>query len=316
VTAVRRDHVAGFYDRDDDLVAAVAPHVADGLVRGEAVVVVATPPHLRAVEAALAGRGIGLDRFLKDGLFVALDAERALAALTVDGVADRERFGTVIGDVVAGAAAHAARVRAFGEMVGLLWARGDVAGALALESRWNELCDVHDLSLWCAYPATSLADAELGAISDVCSEHSGVVAPAGDAPGSVVRVGDGGVSEASQVFLPSPVAAGAVRRFVSRAFESWHVDGMSSDAVLVASELATNAVLHASSPFRVTLRRSGDSVTVAVADCDPAGPRCRHSLPEAVGGRGLFIVAGVSSEWGTEARPDGKTVWATLTPAI
>ncbi len=310
--AVRRDHVAGFYDSDDDLVASVASFVVDGLSGGEGVVVVATAPHLTSLDAALTRRGIAGERFRGEGLLVTVDAHQALAALMVDGSPDRARFQEVIGDVVAEVAGRARRVRAFGEMVGVLWARGDVSGALSLESFSNDLGGVQDLSIWCAYPTTSLPDSELSAVAGLCAQHSGIVAAPRDEPDPVAAPPDGD-GTTSRVFLPTPAAA-AVRRFVRRALESWGATLVASDAAIVASELANNAILHAGSPFRVILSRAGARVTIAVADCDPTSPRRSHRGLEALGGRGIVIVAGVSERWGTEVGTGGKTVWATLTP--
>ncbi len=249
------------------------------------------------------------------GVLVDLDAHQALAALTVDGVPDQGRFREVIGDVVGDAAARGRRVRGFGEMVGVLWAQGDVAGALALESFWNDLGALHDLSLWCAYPTTFLPDAELDAVADLCAHHSRILASPTDAPVAVVEGSDGSGPGVSQLFLPVPAAAGAVRLFVTRTLESWGAGALTGDAAIVASELANNAILHAASPFRVTVSRSGAVVTLAVTDCDATPPRRSYRGMEALGGRGIVIVDGVSEQWGTDAGAGGKTVWATLTPA-
>ena len=68
-------------------------------------------------------------------------------------------------------------VRAFGEMVALLWHQGNVAGAIALESLWNDLAQQQRFSLLCAYPTTGLTAAELGDVNEVCRLHSVVHPP-------------------------------------------------------------------------------------------------------------------------------------------
>jgi anti-sigma regulatory factor (Ser/Thr protein kinase) len=82
---------------------------------------------------------------------------------------------------------------------------------------------------------------------------------------------------------------------------------------LVISELATNAVIHAGTPFTVTLGRSNGTLSVAVRDLSFGRPQ---SLPPGrgldEGGRGLAVIAALSSTWGITALSDGKLVWATF----
>lgn len=84
------------------------------------------------------------------------------------------------------------------------------------------------------------------------------------------------------------------------------------DAVrLVVSELATNAILHANTPFTVTLSGTGQSVLLGVRDASDSVPIMRSANPMAEGGRGLSIVDVVSENWGVSYAPGGsKSVWA------
>ena len=304
------EHVVTFYESDEGLAGDVARFLVAGVYADEGAVVVATPEHRRAIEAQLGARGVPVADLTAAGRFVWADAAGTLASLTDGGELDRERFRREVGGIVAVAAESGRPVRAFGEMVGLLWELGDVAAAIELETFWNELCGEQGLALFCAYPAASLAGADLSLIDGVCRQHSEVLPPA-------CYAADGaGVDEAttsrSRLFLPMPVAARAVRRFVGETVEAWGAGALFDDATLVASELTTNVVRHASSPFRVTLSRKDDGVVIAVHDTSPAAPLARESNTEAVNGRGLAIVARLSARWGSESRADGKVVWAKL----
>src|SRR3954470_6861736 len=84
------------------------------------------------------------------------------------------------------------------------------------------------------------------------------------------------------------------------------VDGV----LLVASELATNAVLHGAPPIELAACVTRDVVRVEVADGSSDLPHPRHYGSTAATGRGLGIVAAVSHSWGAFERSDGKTVWA------
>jgi anti-sigma regulatory factor (Ser/Thr protein kinase) len=84
--------------------------------------------------------------------------------------------------------------------------------------------------------------------------------------------------------------------------------------ILVASELVSNAVRHARTAFELDLRPEADGTSVEVFDCDTRLPVLLPTDTEATSGRGLQIVAALSTEWGArrEARQgiQGKTVWA------
>jgi len=311
MTADAARHIVSFYVTDAKLVADLVPFIGEGLRAGEPAVLLATHRHLDALFGALQAEGLPVAELLEDGMITALDAAETLSALVVDGVPDRNRFRSVITPVLRSAAGRGPRVRAFGEMVDLLWEAGQVVGALALEGLWGEVLTDERLSLWCAYRASSVADSKLADVAHVCAHHSDVVAPPAFASARTDAPDD--IADQSRLFLPTLVAARAVRRFVTDSLSAWHADHLVHDAALVASELASNALLHASSPFRVFLRRSADDITIAVHDTSATVPTPRPAEDFASNGRGVAIVDTLASSWGTELRPDGgKIVWATL----
>jgi anti-sigma regulatory factor (Ser/Thr protein kinase) len=88
------------------------------------------------------------------------------------------------------------------------------------------------------------------------------------------------------------------------------------DALLLISELVTNAVRHGSPPILLALECDGEGLRVRVRDGAPALPRPRDSIPEDEGGRGLALVDALSDAWGAEPVVDehggGKSVWFEL----
>lgn len=109
------------------------------------------------------------------------------------------------------------------------------------------------------------------------------------------------------VFTPDLHSPRAARSFVRRALDS---SGVSADlAVLLISELATNAVLHARTDFVVSLSIEERSVRVEVQDANERPPVIGHTPAESTSGRGLHLVQSLSSSWGVEGRPEGKIVW-------
>ncbi|MFC8402435.1 SpoIIE family protein phosphatase [Streptomyces griseoincarnatus] len=126
----------------------------------------------------------------------------------------------------------------------------------------------------------------------------------------------------------SPLAPGSARAMLRKALTEWaqsSADGadlltgrVGDDAALVASELVTNAVVHAGTEVRLTCRlEDTGALVVEVADLHPSrAPRDdaaeapAHDLPEY--GRGLRLVAALAESWGVTYRAGSKTVWARL----
>jgi anti-sigma regulatory factor (Ser/Thr protein kinase) len=92
---------------------------------------------------------------------------------------------------------------------------------------------------------------------------------------------------------------------------AWQVaDDLADDVRVVVSELATNAVLHARTPFAVSATCDGTRLRVAVADQSATLPRLRRrDSSDATTGRGLAMVACLSARWGVDETGEGKTTW-------
>ena len=119
--------------------------------------------------------------------------------------------------------------------------------------------------------------------------------------------------ESEQAFGAGSASVRAARRFVGATLARWGRDDTVWEAQLVVSELATNAVLHAGTPFTVRLTLSGPAVRLEVEDGVSRAPRERHFGPDATTGRGISLVSELSTSWGVSMRPGGKCVWCELT---
>jgi anti-sigma regulatory factor (Ser/Thr protein kinase) len=100
-----------------------------------------------------------------------------------------------------------------------------------------------------------------------------------------------------------------VRDFVAEVLGARHA---TADAVLLVSELATNAVRYGEGEFLVHVDVDDDVIRVEVADSSRELPRLRPPAETAATGRGLHIVAALALSWGAETRGPGKVVWFTL----
>jgi hypothetical protein len=293
-------HVVQFYGDDHELARAVTDFAAIGLDAGETVLVVATPEHRVMFSARLRGQGCDLARY------VDLDAAETLDRfLDADGSVDRDRYFDVIGSTVARLSAESGGrpLRIFGEMVAVLWERDRVADAMALEELWNELGDGDvPFTLLCGYPSTVLeTEADADRFLDACSHHGGVVRDAG-ASVEVWKRFDGD----SRSLAPA-------RAFVGATLERWGRGDLVSEASVVASELSTNAILHARAKvFDLSVALTAAGVRISVHDRSPSVPEARPYTAGSATGRGLHLVSALCARWGVEPMPSRKTVWAEI----
>jgi signal transduction histidine kinase len=171
------EHVVQFYQSDDFVNEAVTSYLAEGLERSEPVVVIATGSRIDSVQWRLANRGYDVDGAHGRGDLVLLDARETLATFMVGSRPDRRLFEANVGRVIGRSARGRAPtpVRAYGEMVDVLWRAGNREGALRLEELWNQLARRHSFSLLCAY-AMSNFDRESDAeeFRKVCRAHQHV----------------------------------------------------------------------------------------------------------------------------------------------
>jgi DcmR-like sensory protein/histidine kinase-like protein len=305
-------HVVKFYEHDAELVAAAGPYLAAAIHAGEVAVMIATEPHRRAFESALEAEGIDVVQAKAEGTLLTRDAAATLSEFRAGGKIDHGDFREVIGGVIRSAAASGRLVRAYGEMVALLWDAGDVLAAIELETLWHELAAELPFTLFCSYPAASVAgDEHAEALAQVCHLHSSVLSPTVEhPPRSTAAIAQTGISA---MFGSEPDSPGAARRLVVDALHRWGAaNTLVNDVALLVSELATNAVRHAHSSFSVTVRASGSTLRVAVHDAVPLAGTVSQAwlIPEPL--HGLSLVDALCTCWGVEDTPSGKLVWAEL----
>src|SRR4051812_17326564 len=113
--------------------------------------------------------------------------------------------------------------------------------------------------------------------------------------------------------LPATVrSVPTARHFAVDALHALGHDDVDEVAALLVSEVATNAVVHARSPMRVSVWCNHGHPRVEVRDDDPTLPREVEPDPFATGGRGMLLVHGLASSWGVNCSDRGKTVWFEL----
>ncbi|MDX2089846.1 MAG: MEDS domain-containing protein [Kofleriaceae bacterium] len=173
---MRPHHFVQFYEGEGFLAEIVASFLGSGLGAGHHVVVVATPAQRAAFCAQLENSFIDVDRARTTGRLVLIDAEETLAAMTRDGFVDAQRFEIVIGGLLDRIGAPDTHIRIYGEMVELLWQRGQRSEAIRLEQMWNDLGHRRPFSLLCAYQFAHFENEIEGeGFRFVCEAHTHVI---------------------------------------------------------------------------------------------------------------------------------------------
>ena len=156
-------HFVQLYEDSAPLAEAVAEYVREGLRNGEAALIIATAEH----------RAAFLEKIPASEALRVLDAEQTLAQLMVNGKPSWSAFRETIGGLIAELRLRYPTVRAYGEMVDVLWQRGEREAAIRLEEYWNELGQLQTFTLFCAYRMDPLDGALYGGpLESVCRVHS------------------------------------------------------------------------------------------------------------------------------------------------
>ena len=168
-------HSVQFYESESFLSSVVTDYLATGLGVDESLVVIATEPRRNAFVSGLQKKGVDTVGAARDGRLTLLDARDTLSLFMKRGRPDRAAFRKALKPVFSDAAGS---VRAYGEMVDLLWKDGNHNGVVKLEEFWNELGAMHSFSLLCAYDMGNFhSESDAGDFRRICSQHARV-APA------------------------------------------------------------------------------------------------------------------------------------------
>lgn len=175
-------HAVRFYQSPQSLSHLVAGFIGEGLTKKQPGVVIATPDHTALVVQDLQSRGFDVIALEKKGRLLLFDAETTLSRFMVDGMPDPSRFEAAIVPVIERTrrVRRDGRLRAYGEMVDVLWKRDQTDAATRLEALWNDLAaaQANPFSLLCGYSMANLY--KLTAVDEICSHHSHVVSATGE----------------------------------------------------------------------------------------------------------------------------------------
>jgi len=150
---VPHDHIVQLYQDQDFLNRAVCRFAGAGLANGEGVILVSTLSHWNGFHAQLEAENVDVRAAQKRGQLTVVDAAELLPRFMRDAMPDPPVFRRVFGDVLGQARARGSyqEVRVWGEMVNVLWERGDVAGSMNLEDQFDQLGKKSDIAIFCSF---------------------------------------------------------------------------------------------------------------------------------------------------------------------
>lgn len=169
------DHVVQIYENDAVFLDSLTGFVGGGINAGDAVIVIATEAHLLALHNRLRSYALNVVSLIAEGRYIPLNAENTLAKFMINDWPDETLFMETVSGLIEKAGKHKRRIRAFGEMVALLWAQGNDGATIQLEHLWNKFCKKEQFCLFCAYPKAGFTKDMNTSILDICGCHSKVL---------------------------------------------------------------------------------------------------------------------------------------------
>jgi hypothetical protein len=169
------EHVVQIYGDDRVFLDGLEGFVGNGLREGESAIVIATAMHLHGLEKRLRLNGVDVGKAKFENRYVARLAEEVLAEFMVNDWPDENRFLDAMQGLIGRARGEQNhKVRAFGEMVAILWSRGLHAATIHLELLWTKVLASERFPLFCAYPRDTFTKNATESIQEICLMHSRV----------------------------------------------------------------------------------------------------------------------------------------------
>ena len=169
------DHIVQIYESDTVFIDTLAGFVGSGINSGECCIIIATEPHLKALNKKLESYGVRIDTLIEDKRYLPLVAEEMLSKFMVNGWPDEELFMQTVSGLIDKCRQTNRRIRAFGEMVAILWAQGHSGATVHLEHLWNKFCEKEAFCLFCAYPKTGFTGDINSSVNHICDQHSKMI---------------------------------------------------------------------------------------------------------------------------------------------
>lgn len=169
------DHLVQIYDNANTFLNTLGRFAASGFVAGDAVIIIATAEHLAALEMRLQLTGLDINTLKMINQYIPVNAKDALAKFMVNDAPDEKLFKDFVSSLIIRARKKSGRIRAFGEMVAILWEQGNKNATIELEQMWNRFCQLEAFCLFCAYPKKGFSEDAGESLQHICTTHSKVI---------------------------------------------------------------------------------------------------------------------------------------------
>ena len=169
------DHILQIYESDNIFIDTLAGFVGSGINCGDCCIIIATKTHLDCLAEKLKAFGVHVDTLVQDHRYIPIIAEELLSKFMVNDWPDEELFFQTVSTLLTRCRKTGRRIRAFGEMVALLWAQGHNGATVHLEHLWNRFCEKETFCLFCAYPKAGFTGDIISSVGHICDQHSKVL---------------------------------------------------------------------------------------------------------------------------------------------
>ncbi len=166
------DHVLQIYKDENAFLDLLEEYVRGGIMAGDGIIVIATSTHLNALEDRLISDGYNISTLKVNDQYLALNAHETLAKFMVNGWPDKHLFMKTVSQLIVRVRKKNRQIRAFGEMVAILWEQGNRAATIHLENLWNQFCATDSFCLLCAYPQCAFPDEAHQSMVHICGQHN------------------------------------------------------------------------------------------------------------------------------------------------
>ena len=183
------DHVVQIYENDKVFIDSLEGFVGSGILAGDSIIIIATTEHLNLLEDRLRKQGFDISQLTEIDRYIPLEANEVLSKFMVNKWPDETLFTEFIANLIKRAQKNNRKVRAFGEMVAILWEKGFNGATVQLESFWNQLHKKDGFTLFCAYPRIGFTQDANESIEAICSSHHKVI--------------DGGAKPSTEIYYKS-----------------------------------------------------------------------------------------------------------------
>jgi hypothetical protein len=171
----RYDHVVQLYENDEVFYNTLTGFVLNTIQSNENAVIIATEPHLNALEGRMQRNGLHIDSLISDGQFVPLDVEEVIAEFLIDGVADESRLNETLSSLFTKASCNKKGFRMAGEIAPTLLAQGHTEIATHVEYQSEIFNHENPTCIYCAYSKKVFDNDRTGLATTICETHSRII---------------------------------------------------------------------------------------------------------------------------------------------